>query len=83
MFSDIQANSEFNPELGAERKINISGLFTVEVGNGINLFDRNVEMRVRVPVGCSDIACVSQPGLEEGVPQEFALPGPSPQIDQP
>ena len=72
MFSDVEANSEFHPELDAQRKITISGLFTTEVpGTGTNLFAKDVEMQVKVPSGCSDIACITQPDPGENEPQDF------------
>ena len=75
MFSDIEANSEFHPELDAQRKVTVNGLFTTEVpGTGTNLFAKDVEMRVRVPSGCSDIACIARPDPGENEPQDFVNP---------
>ena len=71
MFSEIKANSEFHPELDTQRKVTIRGRFTTEAGGGTNLFDKDVLMRVRVPIGCSNISCVLEPGLEDDVPQDF------------
>lgn len=70
MFSEIEATSEFNPELDAPRKVTVQGQFTTESA-GIRLFDKEVLMRVRVPIGCADDACVDLPGIDENAPQDF------------
>ena len=75
MFSDIEATSEFHPELDAQRKVTISGLFTTEVPEiDTNLFAEDVEMWVRVPSGCSDIACIARPDPGQNEPQDFVNP---------
>ena len=73
MFSDIEYNAEYQPDLDATRKVTINGRFTTEVsGAGINLFDPEVKFRIRTPSGCSDPACVTQPNPAEDEPQDFA-----------
>ncbi len=72
MFDNVTRNSEFNPDLGAKRKVTISGEFKTEVTDGIHLFDKDVKIRVKVPTGCADNACIDQPDIDDDAPQEFA-----------
>lgn len=71
MFSSVKAGSQFNPEIDARRKVSIQGQFTTESSNG-RLFDKDVLMRVRTPIGCADDACVDLPGVAENAPQDFS-----------
>lgn len=72
MFSDVTLGEDDNTDLEAPRRVTISGLFTVVVpGSGINLFDEDVIMRVSVPSGCSDIACITRPEVGDNEPQDF------------
>lgn len=72
MFNNVEVNSEFQPELKAQKKITATGFFTIEVPNsGQNLFSEDTKMRVKVPPGCTDIGCISRPDLDEEEPQDF------------
>ena len=72
MFNIIDFSDPYHTDPDTPRKVTIGGTFVVVVpGTDINLFDEEVDVRIRVPTGCADISCIDRPNPGDNEPQDF------------